>query len=197
MDVPPLKRGLLTALIALGATLGVVVNFRTEGGESSRSTQTTATDSGTPLSRERALELVNAAADEAQEAQVAAVMCPKSVEAGEVNLSPCAVTFDGPSCQLWMAIRNAEGEEKALPFSEPSQNRRASMTTQATWQAAFNRRGGSRRRSDDTAPGPWDRSGSQRRFPLKPVRRAVELPRPTGANPRNYRPVMRRLPRSS
>ncbi|MGH3076589.1 MAG: hypothetical protein ACRDPZ_00225 [Gaiellaceae bacterium] len=124
----PRLQGLYPALLVLGATFAaiLVANFRTESGASAESTQVTTTASEAPLTpHQRVLELVETAAREEQEAAVLAVVCPPTVNAGEIGLSTCAVTFVGPSCQLWMVI-NTDGQDKVLPFSGPSQDRRAS-----------------------------------------------------------------------
>jgi hypothetical protein len=69
--------------------------------------------------------LVSAAARRASDSPIVTVTCPKTLKAGEIGLSTCAVTFAGPACQLWMVI-NKDGEDKALPFGEPAEGRRGS-----------------------------------------------------------------------
>ena len=107
-DGSPLRRGFLTALVALGATLGgaLVVNIHTEGGEvGPRPTG----------DNEDWVSLVDASAREAgmgkgdELGRVLSVVCDEGRE--EVVL--CVVTFEGPLCQYWQ-ITNEDGQNQAV-----------------------------------------------------------------------------------
>jgi hypothetical protein len=73
----------------------------------------------------KVVAIVTAAARRASDSPVVAVTCPKTLKAGEIGLSTCAVTYAGPACQLWMVV-NTNGEDKPLPFGERAEGRRGS-----------------------------------------------------------------------
>lgn len=137
MSSSPPVRAIATEIITLAATFAVIasVNYATTtepdatstATDPSPGTETSATSTGTDPSptlatpRDRMAALVEAATEDAQQREVIAVACPTEARPG---LATCAVTFSGPSCQLWLLMNRDDGEI-ARPISELLQDRHA------------------------------------------------------------------------
>lgn len=74
---------------------------------------------------ERRVALVTAAAERAHDVRVVAVICGKTTKAQEIALSTCAVTFAGPTCQLWI-VTTTGAEDKPIPLGDPADGMRGS-----------------------------------------------------------------------
>jgi hypothetical protein len=94
-----------------------------ESSKSTRAGTAAASPPSAPMGHKQLVALVAAAAHRDQHRRVVGVVCKKTTKAEEIGLSPCAVTFAGPACQLWIVVDRG-GEHQAMPFSEPSEGRR-------------------------------------------------------------------------
>lgn len=109
-DVSPLVRGVLTALIALGATFAAiaVANFQTK-------VEVRSTPEGSP---KQWISLVRAEAQESGNGTVELVLCQRDRPSAD-EMAACAVEYEGPKCQYWWVV-NVDGEDRAEPDDEIS-----------------------------------------------------------------------------
>jgi hypothetical protein len=69
--------------------------------------------------------LVTALASRGYQARIVSVTCDQRKQVPNTRPSGCAVTFAGPSCQLWI-ITGSGVDERATPATPPIQGRRGS-----------------------------------------------------------------------
>jgi hypothetical protein len=74
---------------------------------------------------------VRAAARAASNRRIEMVECPPPLEAGEISIVTCAVTFAGPACQLWIA--GGDDDPEWLPLGEPIEGRVGQVNQQTRY----------------------------------------------------------------